>query len=312
MRTFAVLALILALFSGTESAHADYKHQLLRRVAVFPIANVQGSNSEEAWWQMREVLTQNQRFLVASRRFMINRGVFQPRESLKPADAIILGKILDAQAIVTAFVQERRMYMNVYDGENGYLLWQGEIEFHPALPINEQIVKLSQKMMADFVLALPYQGYVIVDSIREKAVFQEGSERRAWVAIGNTKRISVGDSVQWIEVVGDPTRVFFKEGSQSQVIAEGQVVQVQEDRVLVSIQKLRAESDIQENSLVRFPKEVNLLKDLYSHTDKTSNLSAEYLSAEMKTYDELKKKHPSTSTSLAFIFSLASMILLAF
>lgn len=308
---FAFGVFCLSLAAGHEAA-ADYKHQLLRRLAVFPIANVQGSKVEEAWWQMREVLTQDQRFLVASRRFMINRGVFQSRESLKPADAIILGKILDAQALATTFVLERRIHMNIYDGENGYLLWQGEMEFHPALPINEQIVKASQKLMSDFVTALPYQGYLIIDSLKEKPVFEEAGERRAWVALGNPKRVSPGDAVQWIEVRGDPSRIFFKDGSQTQVIAEGKVVEVQADRVLVSIHKTRSEADLTENSLVRFPKEVSQLKDIYARDERSANLSTEYLTAEMKSFEDLEKRHSSTTTSLAWIVSLAGMILLAF
>lgn len=293
-------------------AQAQYKHELLRRLAVFPIAGTQAGTAEEAWWQVREALSKDQRFLVASRRFMINRGVFQPRESLKPADAIILGKILDAQALVTLFVVERRIYMNIYDGENGYLLWTGEMEFHPALPINDQLVKAGQKLMNDFLLDLPYQGHVIIDSLREKPVFEEAGERRAWVSMGNTSRVEVGDAVQWIEVVGDPSRVFFKDGSQTQVIAEGQVVEVKSDRLLVRISRLRELADIKENALVRFPKEVNLLKDLYMHKDRTADLSSEYLASEMVPVEDIEKRHSSTTTSLAFIFNLAAMILLAF
>lgn len=292
-------------------AMAQYKHQLLRRLAVFPIANTQVGNSEEAWWQAREILTKDQRFLVASRRFMINRGVFQPRESMKPADAIIVGKILDAQALITLYVIDRRLYMNVYDGENGYLLWQGEIEFHPALPINEQIVKASQKLMNDFVLDLPYQAYQMIDPIREKPVFEEGGERRAWVALGNTTRVEAGDPVQWVEIMGDPSRVFLKDGSQTQVIAEGQVVEVKSDRLLVRIQRARDLKDLQENALIRLPKEVGLLRDLYTH-DKSASLASEYLMSEMKASADLERRHSTTTTSLAFIASIATMILLAF
>lgn len=306
----AALGSAIQLFAGL--AQAQYEHVLLRRLAVFPIGGTQANSAEEAWWQAREVLTKDQRFLVASRRFMINRGVFQARESLKPADAIILGKILDAQALVTSFIVDRRILMNIYDGENGYLLWAGELEFHPALPINEQLVKAAQKLMNDFLLDLPYQGYQIVDSLREKAVFEEAGERRAWVSLGNTSRVEVGDSVQWIEVVGDPSRVFFKDGSQTQVIGEGQVVEIKSDRVLVKILRVRNIEALKENSLVRFPKEIRLLKDVYMHKDRSAELSSEYLASEMKSIEDVDKRHAPTTTSLAFIFNLVAMILLAF
>lgn len=302
----------LGLIIATPASRAQYQHELLRRLAVFPIGGTQASSSEEAWWQVREVLTKDQRFLVASRRFMINRGVFQARETLKPADAIILGKILDAQALVTLFVVERRILMNVYDGENGYLLWTGEMEFHPALPINDQLVKAGQKLMGDFLLDLPYQGYQIVDSLKEKAVFEEDGERRAWISIGNTSRVEVGDPVQWIEVVGDPSRVFFKDGSQVQIVAEGQIVEVKSDRVLARINRVRNLEDLRENALVRLPKEVKLLKDVYMNKDRSADLAPEYLASEMTPIGDVEKRHSSTTTSLAFIFNLAAMILLAF
>lgn len=309
MAAFSVFVLLL----GTcLTAKAEYKHQLLRRLAVFPVAGTQVANAEEAWWQAREVLTKDQRFLVASRRFMINRGVFQPRESLKPADAIILGKILDAQALVTTFLVDRRIFMNIYDGENGYLLWQGEMEFHPAIPINDQIVKAAQKLMNDFVVDLPYQGFLVVDSLREKALFEEDGELFAWVSMGNTAHVEENDPVQWIEVVGDPSKVFFKNGSQSQVLAEGVVSEVKPEKVLVKVTRLRAKEDLVENSLVRFPKEVKALKDLYSGRDRSADLSHEYLSSDMTEVTDLNKRHSSTTTSLAFIFNLAAMILIAF
>lgn len=305
------MAAFVLSFTGSF-AHAQYRHELLRRLAVFPIGGTQAASSEEAWWQVREVLTKDQRFLVASRRFMINRGVFQARENLKPADAIILGKILDAQALVTLYVVDRRILMNIYDGENGYLLWTSEMEFHPALPINDQLVKAGQKLMNDFLLDLPYQGYQIVDSLREKAVFEENGERRAWISVGNTSRVEVGDTVQWVEVVGDPSRVFFKDGSQVQIIAEGQVVEIKSDRILAKISRVRSLDDLKENALVRLPKEVRLLKDVYMHKDRSADLAPEYLASEMRPVGDVEKRHSSTTTSLAFIFNLVAMILLAF
>src|SRR4051812_42407301 len=98
-----ILFCLLAFLILPVSSWAEVRHTLLRRIAVFPIADANVSTGEEAWWQMRELLTKDQRFFVASRRFMVNRGVFQPRKLLKPADAIILSKILDAQALVVTF-----------------------------------------------------------------------------------------------------------------------------------------------------------------------------------------------------------------
>jgi hypothetical protein len=181
-----------------SSAHAAIEHTLLRKLAVFPIASANFSNSEDAWWQMRELLTKDQRFFVASRRFMMNRGVFQPRKDLKPADIIILSRILDAQAIVVTFVQDRALKMRVYEGVNGYRLWEGDAEFHPALPINDQIVRVSSQLVASFINSIPYQGYQMTDELIGKPVYEEGEEKLAKVHVGGQLKLEVGDQAQWI------------------------------------------------------------------------------------------------------------------
>lgn len=309
IRTALLLSALLALLAFP--ARADHKHKLLRRVAVFPIHQEGVANAEEAWWQMREQLTKDQRFLVASRRFMINRGVFQPRKEFKPADAIILAKILDAQALVVSSIQERRFHLKAYDGENGFLLWEGTMEFHPALSMSDQIVAAAQKMIHDFISDIPYQGFVIIDPLKGHALFEEGGQRRAWVYHGMSKNIDVGDPVEVIEFSGETSRPYFANG-RAMVVAQGTVVEVQTDRSLVQVEKLRQLEDIKEFALVRFPKEVKRLTEMYSQGAGASALTPEYLSSELKPAGAVDKRHSTTATSLAFIFNLAAMILLAF
>lgn len=303
---FTVLSLLVGFV-----AEAQVKHQLLRRIAVFPIQEEGVANTEEAWWQMREQLTKDQRFLVASRRFMINRGVFQPRKDFKTADAIILAKILDAQALVVSYIEERTFRLKVYDGENGYILWYGSLDFHPALSMGDQVVSASQKLIQDFMLAMPYQGFVVIDPLRTTALFEDGGKKRAWVYHGLSKTIDVGDSIELIEFSGETSRPYFANGKTT-VVAHGEVVEVQTDRSLVNIEKLRATTDIHENALVRFPKEVKRLTEQYMQGGKDTGLAPEYLSAEMRPAETIDRRHDSTSTSLAFIINMAAMILLAF
>lgn len=293
-------------------AQADLKHELVRRVAVFPIADIVGGNADEAWWQMREVLTKDQRFFVASRRFMINRGVFQARKNLKPADAIILGKILDAQALVTSYVEDRRFFIKVFEGENGSLLWEGQIDFHPALPVQDQIVKVTQNMMSAFLSEIPYQGFTVVDPVKGKALFEESGRNMAWVFVGTGSGVEVGDPVQWIEIKAEPGKPQLKGGGQMTVVGDGRVVSLKDDQAQVEIIKIRDPADIFENSLVRLPKEVKRLKDSYGDPLKDARLSSEYLMSEMKTVEDHEKRHSKTATSLAFIFNFAALVLLAF
>jgi len=308
---FRFLLSVVILFASL-SASADVEHHLLRRIAVFPIGEANLSNAEDAWWQMREVLTKDQRFFVASRRFMVNRGVFQPRETLKPADAIILGKILDAQALVTSYIDERTMRMRVYDGENGYVLWEGNAELHPAIPINDQVIRVATQLMNQFVAAIPYQGFQVTDDVIGKPIWEENNQQFAMVFVGPRSEVAVGDQVQWVKVTGNVSQPFFSSTTRVEVVAEGTVKDIKNDRATVRIDRMRDPADLKNDALVRFPKEMNRLKELFANEDKSSNLSSEYLSSEMKGSKEFSKDHSSTVTALMWIGSMAGFILLAF
>lgn len=307
---FSLIFMLVALMTSS-SAQAQMEHKLLRRIAVFPIGEANFSNSEDAWWQMREVLTKDQRFFVASRRFMVNRGVFQPRQALKPADAIILGKILDAQALVTSYVDDRVLHMKVYEGENGYVLWEGDAEFHPAMPINDQIIRISTQLMNQFVVAIPYQGFQVTDDVIGKPVWEDNGAQYAMVFVGPHPSLTVGDAVQWVSVTGDISKAFLNNAKVT-VIAEGEIKEIKGDRAIVKIDRAKDIADLKNDSLVRFPKEVNRLKEMFANEGKSSNLTPEYLSSEMKSSKELSKDHSSTTTSLMWIGSMAAIILLAF
>jgi hypothetical protein len=307
-----IIFILMAFWMMPMSGWAEVHHSLLRRIAVFPIADANMSSAEEAWWQMRELLTKDQRFFVASRRFMVNRGVFQPRKILKPADAIILSKILDAQALVVTFLKDRTLQMKIYEGENGYLLWEGDAEFHPALPINDQLIRMSTQLMNAFVLAIPYQGFQVTDDVIGKPIYEEDGKTFAKVYIGTNSQIQKGDPAQWVEVTGDVGQAFFSSTTKVTVIAEGLVQDVKGDHALIQIEKMRDPSELKDNSLVRFPQELNRLKDLYSEGDKSSNLAPEYLSSEIKSAGEFSKDHNTTTSALMWIANIAGFILLAF
>lgn len=308
---FTVVILVIFCFLGIH-AEARVEHRLLRRVAVFPIADANLSNAEESWWQMREALTHEQRFMVASRRFMINRGVFQPRKVLKPADVIILSKILDAQMLITVFIDERTLKMKVYEGENGYLLWQGDIQFHPAIAINDQLIRVSTMLMNQFISEIPYQGFVIIDDLIGKPVYSSDNEQSVKIFVGKNSKLAVGDPVQFVEISGQVGQSFFNDNPLIDVIAEGNIKELKDDYAFARIEKAKNLADIKAETLVRFPQEISRLKEIYSQGEKSSNLSAEYLSSEMTDVKENKSDHPSTASALSWITGIVGFILLAF
>jgi hypothetical protein len=303
-------------FLGFEQVQAEFQLKAFKRLAVFPIAEAQYSTSEDAWWQMREFLTKEQRFLVASRRFMVNRGVFQARKTLKPADAIILGKIMEAEALVVSWIEDRTMKMKVYDGQNGFIIWQGEINFHPAISINDQLIRVAGKISQDFISAIPWQGLTVVNNeiknSAQKVVYEKDGKSYSKVFVGTQKKYAVGDPVQWIEAKGDISNPFLNSGLKIEIIAEGEIKSQEGDTVEVEMIRMRDVADIVENSLVRFPRDLTQLRDLYTADEKSSTLTSEYLSAEMKDPKSFSKDHHPSSTALGFIGNLALFILLAF
>jgi hypothetical protein len=293
-------------------ARAETKLNLLRRVAVFPIAESSSSMSEDAWWKIRELMTLDKKYLVASKRFMINRGVFQARKVLKPADAIILGKILDADVLLTSWVEERTLKMAAYEGESGYKLWQGTLDFHPAIPINDQIIKLSVRLAGQFSLAFPYQGFQVIDELVGKAVYEREGKKFAQVYIGANHKLAIGDKSQWITVKGEAEEGLLSSDPKITVIAEGIVRKVIDDTVEIEVLKMTSLDELKENSLVRFPSEVTRLNETIVSGDRVANLSAEYLSKDLRDTSELSQETHPTTTALAFIINLGAMVLLAF
>ncbi len=98
-------------------------HELMRRLVVFPIQadTAVSKEAESTWWDIREKLTESRRFLVASKNFMQAKDVFQPRAELQPADVLILGRLLDAHALITTFLVDKKLSMRVYETQNGML-----------------------------------------------------------------------------------------------------------------------------------------------------------------------------------------------
>ena len=235
-----------------HSYAVEIEHQIARRVVVFPfeVPAKLAPRAEEAWWQVRQELTQNQIFLLASKQFLTKNEVFQPRGDLQPADAILLGKLLDAHALITGKLEGHKLTLTVYDAGFGLLLWQNHIDMHLSTPIEDQIVDASKKLIHDFMAQIPYQGFQVIDSLRGKATFEDADEVRTEVQIGSQTQIQVGDIAQWIHVYHKTTEALFQGGGEIKAFAEGKVVLI--DKGIATIQLIRATSldDIKEYALV--------------------------------------------------------------
>lgn len=309
---FILLAFV---FWPGHQALAQQDHMLIRRISVFPVKVKQEylEAADEAWWELRETLTKDKRFLVASKNFLRQKDVYQARGELSPADAIILGNLLDANAVVTTSLEERTLHMRVYEGEYGRPLWEHEIVLQPSLPISEQLRPAVVKLAQDFIAAIPYQGFVVMDALKGQAVYTEGRRQMVKAEIGINAEVDVGDPIQLIRVYSDSIRPLFTHGAAIEIFAEGRVVSRLQESVVIELDRVADLRKIGEGTLIRLPRELKRLKQAFAIQDSLRNkIDPEYLSPGMTTARQQEEENKPLVSSLAIIANIAIFLLLAF
>ena len=282
----------------------------MMRLTAFPIqVPVENRDAaEDAWWQMREQLTKNQRFFVAMKSFLQQKDVYQARGELKPADVILLSKLLDSHAIMVTFLKERTLKMIVYEGENGRILWEQEMRLQPSVPIEDQLSAATTRLTRDFMSSIPYQGHVQLDSLRGEPVYREGKHYLLQVNVG-TADLQIADQVQIVRIFSDQLKPLFTHSANIEVIAEGKVVKKEKDYFIVELVRYNKINLIKEGSLVRIPKELKRVQDQYGvgrYAD------PELIDMGLKSAQEEEKEKRPLILSLTFIVNLVAILLLAF
>ncbi len=225
----------------------------------------------------------------------------------------MLGKLLDAHALITGKLDGHRLTLSVYDASFGLLLWQNSIEMHVSRPLEDQIVDAGKKLIHDFMAAIPYQGFQVIDSLRGKATFEDADEIRTEVQIGTQSQVQVGDIAQWIHLYHRTTEALFQGGGETKAFAEGKVVLI--DKGIATIQLIRATSldDIKEYALVRFPKEAERVKVEYALKEALpGRLSTSLVVSDLEKMKAVAKERRPLVTTLSFVGSVTAILLLAF
>lgn len=311
--SMAICGWLALLFFSLNSA-AQVEHQLVRRLAIFPLQTPKQYHkaAEEAWWDIRKLLTDNKRFLVASKNFLVQKDVYQARGELSPADAIILGQLLDANAVVATYLNDRTLHMKAYEGEYGRLLWEHELTLQPSVPISQQLRPASQKLVLDFISSFPYQGFVYKDSLKGSTVYEEDGRKYFKAEVGTDAELEVGDEIQLVRVFSDQLKPLFITGSSTEVFAQGRVERIDREIITVQLERVTSVKDIRPDSLVRVPKELKRLKEQFAIRDSlTKKIDPDFFSPELTELDkEVREKKP-LFTSLGFIANIAAFLLLA-
>ena len=307
--------ILIFLFVYSGGALAEQNHKLIRRITVFPISAKSDykKSTEKVWWKIREKLTLDKRFLVASRNFLIKKDVFQQRKSLKPADAIILGQLLDAHSLITTFLKGRVLHMHAYETVTGLPLWTSKLNLHPSIPVAEQISDASLKLTNDFMASIPYQGYLYLDKFIGKSTYQKGADHYIKAKLSELSNVKVGDLAQVIRLKSNTFDPLFSGSVDIEVVAEGRIREVEKHGV-VSIQ-LERHLDIKklnEFDLVRIPSEYKRISNLFKiNNGLTDKIGSEYFSPEVTEESRKVKERKPLVAALTFILNIAAFLLIA-
>lgn len=290
-------------------------HEVIRRVVVFPIFT-DGEFKKEAdlaWWKVREFMSDQQRFLVATKRYMQQNEVYQPRKSFLISDVILLAKLLESDCLITTYLENKKIFMNAYSGQDGLLLWKKSIDIVASKPISLQLEELSVKLIKDFYASLPYQGFQIVDPLNQDPLIEEGSTIMARVDVGAKSSAVPGQKVQWLDIARANPSPLFQGGSQIKVIAEGEVLKNENQVLTIEVKRVKDIKLLGKKSLVTIPDEYKRIYDLYaikSNKDIQPNLTL--LTEPLKDAQEQSEESRPLLVALSSIANIVIAVLLAF
>ncbi len=311
------IAILFGSFSSSlsfadDSGNNVVEHEVVRRLAFFPFETDEEykKEAESGWASAREFLMDTKRFYVASKKLMIQKDVYQPRHTIINTDAILLGKLLDADCIVSTFVTKTEIKMFAYSGIDGFILWQNSVSLNPSLPVNKQLEPLSLKLTQDFLASMPYQGFQIIDPLIGKAVFEEGDISLAKVDVGAKFGIQIGDTVQWLRIRRLNSNPLFQGGGEYRVVAEGEVTKIEKETLLVQIKRAVDIKSLDKKNLVSFPTETANLQSRYALA-KEKSVSPTLLSEPLYPTETSSTKSKPLVTSVVSIGSIAALLLLA-
>jgi hypothetical protein len=295
--------------SGTEASEPT---GYIRRVTVFPLKGISATQSEALWWKVRERLAEDQRFLIATRNFMSQKNVFQSRGVLSPADVILLSKLLDSHALITAELVDQKIKivrLRAYAGVDGLLLWELSSQLDPARSVENQIEPVILKVVDQMVKDIRYDGSMIVDPIIGTPIYQEGDIHLAKVDIGTKIVVHIGEKVQWIQLDRKTIEPLFQGGATESILAEGEVYDVNREIITARILRKKADAILKEKSLVRILKATD---QSFALEDSSKNITIEpgWISGEAKERTSAESK--PLVTALSILTGIVAFLLLAF
>ena len=105
----------------------------------------------------------------------------------------------------------------------------------------------------------------------------------------------------------------FTHGASIEVFAEGRIVEHDRDTVTIELDRLNRGAVIQEGTMVRLPRELKRLEQIYSLKDNLkSKIDPEFFSPGMTSAKQVESETKPLVASLLFICNVVAFLLLAF
>lgn len=294
----------------------------IRRMVVFPFkfddqdptwnATV-SAKMDAAWWRVREILTEPRRFLIASKQFLTQKDVYQPRALLQPADVILLGKLLDASTIMTSELKGHDLSLQVYSCKDGQRLWQDRVQLNDSVPLEQQIIPQYERLTHTFLATIPYQGFQVIDPLIGTPTYEDGDVKLAKVDVGNQGLIKPGDPVEWVQIERANMEPLFGAGGKISVLAEGEVASREGDILIIKILRTKNPEILKEKAFVSFPNERERLNGsaMIGASGTDIKVVPEWVKAEIQPAAEKKAEAKPLVMTFTAIANMVALVLLA-
>jgi hypothetical protein len=305
---FRKFILFIAVVFCFPLAQANFNLTSLKRVVIFPARGVDDSILDELWWQIREQVANDGRFEVATRRLMINRQVLAPRGELKPSDAVILGRILEADMLMTHQLDKKKATLYVVRASDGVSLFKEELPLNPAIPESDQVIPIFKTLVSNFLKLVPYAGYQIPSPFSNLIYEPDGSLGFVYVMIPKSESL-VNSKVFWVNTIYF-NQPLLKSKPNFQPFNFGQAIEFIKPNIL----RVRIEKPFDENTMTAGTPVYLENSGSQSEGDsifgsKMSEISSEYLMTDTSPNRRVTEQSPQ-ATFLGMIASLAAMLLL--
>lgn len=309
MLPWLVSLLTIFFYSGSLWS-IEFKVTSIKRIVVFPAQGIDESLVDELWWQVRSFLAQDLRFTVATRRLMINRQVLVPRGDLKTADAVLLGRILEADSLISMYIKDAKAWVKVYRSEDGLLVWQKEQSFNPALSIKDQAMGVFLSLIKSFISDVPYLGYQVNNPLTGDLNDNNETHALVYIQVGSSE-LQVGQRVHWGDLVVSQLPLFLSERKLN-ILVEGEVVHPLKNNIY-QVQVPSHQVSLLKNGLIIFDANQAQSPSNSVQTDLIikTQYSSEYLVENMQP-DKKINQQSRISTYLGFIFNFLAVVLIAF